>query len=146
MAGELRLSRESLEAAFVKKVEELSGQNPYACYQCGKCSAGCLFAEHMDFLPGGIPVSVEVYDAQGNLVRRLEAKVVVGLGNPDRADEGVGIAVVEGLSPRPDLEVFASVKTGLDLAMALLPYERVLLVDAAPFRPVGEVVERWLAS
>jgi heterodisulfide reductase subunit C len=54
MAGELRLSRESLEAAFVKKVEELSGQNPYACYQCGKCSAGCLFAEHMDFLPNQI--------------------------------------------------------------------------------------------
>jgi hydrogenase maturation protease len=69
----------------------------------------------------------------------LKAKVVVGLGNPDRADDGVGLAVVEGLSPRPDLDVFASVKTGLDLAMALLPYERVLLVDAAPFLPVGEV-------
>jgi hydrogenase maturation protease len=69
----------------------------------------------------------------------LKAKAVVGLGNPDRADDGVGLAVVEGLSPRPDLDVFASVKTGLDLAMALLPYERVLLVDAAPFLPVGEV-------
>jgi hydrogenase maturation protease len=69
----------------------------------------------------------------------LKAKAVVGLGNPDRADDGVGPAVVEGLSPQPDLDVFASVKTGLDLAMALLPYERVLLVDAAPFLPVGEV-------
>ena len=68
-----------------------------------------------------------------------KAKAVVGLGNPDRADDGVGLAVVEGLSPQPDLDVFASVKTGLDLAMALLPYERVLLVDAALFLPVGEV-------
>lgn len=69
----------------------------------------------------------------------LKARAVVGLGNPDRADDGVGLAVVEGLSPRPDLDVFASVKTGVDLAMALLPYAQVLLVDAAPFLPVGEV-------
>jgi len=69
----------------------------------------------------------------------LKARAVVGLGNPDRADDGVGVAVVEELSPRPDLDVFASVKTGMDLAMALLPYKRVLLVDAAPFLPVGEV-------
>jgi len=69
----------------------------------------------------------------------LKAKAVVGLGNPDRADDGVGLAVVEGLSPRPGLDVFASVKTGMDLAMALLPYKQVLLVDAAPFLPVGEV-------
>jgi heterodisulfide reductase subunit C len=51
-----------LEAAFVKKVEELSGQNPYACYQCGKCSAGCLFAEHMDFLPNQILRLVQLGD------------------------------------------------------------------------------------
>jgi hypothetical protein len=69
----------------------------------------------------------------------LKAKAVVGLGNPDRADDGVGLAVVEGLSPRPDLDVFASVKTGLDLAMALLPYERVLLSGcrAVPSRGRG---------
>lgn len=51
MAGELRLAKENLEAPFLKKVEEISGQNVFACYQCGKCSAGCLFGEHMDLLP-----------------------------------------------------------------------------------------------
>lgn len=76
---------------------------------------------------------------RGNSSVALKASAVVGLGNPDRADDGVGPAVVEGLSPRPGLDVLTSVKTGIDLAMALLPYERVLLVDAAPFLPVGEV-------
>jgi len=69
----------------------------------------------------------------------LKASALVGLGNPDRTDDGVGLTVVEGFSPRPGLDVFASVKTGMDLALALLPYARVLLVDAAPFLPVGEV-------
>lgn len=62
MAGELSLSREGLLAPFVRKVQELSGQNPFACYQCGKCSAGCLFAEHMDFLSNQVIRLVQLGD------------------------------------------------------------------------------------
>ncbi len=40
--------------AFVKKVERLSGQDLLACYQCGKCSAGCPMAKHMDILPNQV--------------------------------------------------------------------------------------------
>ncbi len=36
---------------FVHEVELLSGQNLFSCYQCGKCSAGCAFANFMDMLP-----------------------------------------------------------------------------------------------
>jgi len=39
---------------LAEKVEELSGENLYACYQCGKCSAGCPMAEQMDFLPNQV--------------------------------------------------------------------------------------------
>ena len=39
---------------FVKKVEELSGQNLLACYQCGRCSAGCPSAPFMDLLPNQV--------------------------------------------------------------------------------------------
>ncbi|MBC7318507.1 4Fe-4S dicluster domain-containing protein, partial [Candidatus Bipolaricaulota bacterium] len=38
------------------------GQNPFACYQCGKCSAGCLFAEHMDLLPNQVIRLVQLGD------------------------------------------------------------------------------------
>lgn len=37
--------------AFVEKIERLSGQDLLACYQCGKCSAGCPMAKYMDILP-----------------------------------------------------------------------------------------------
>ena len=34
-----------------EKVEELSGENLFACYQCGMCSAGCPLTEEMTLLP-----------------------------------------------------------------------------------------------
>ncbi len=37
--------------AFINKVEALSQQELLACYQCGKCSAGCPMAKYMDILP-----------------------------------------------------------------------------------------------
>jgi heterodisulfide reductase subunit C len=37
--------------AFIDKVESLSNQDLLACYQCGKCSAGCPMAKYMDILP-----------------------------------------------------------------------------------------------
>ena len=35
-------------------VEEISGEDLSACYQCGKCSAGCPAAGSMDMLPSQI--------------------------------------------------------------------------------------------
>ncbi|MEM2925387.1 MAG: 4Fe-4S dicluster domain-containing protein [Methanocellales archaeon] len=37
----LVLSSAKIQSSEIKKIEELSGQNIFACYQCGKCSAGC---------------------------------------------------------------------------------------------------------
>ena len=39
---------------LLAKVEELSGENLYACYQCGKCSAGCPMVDQMDLLPNQV--------------------------------------------------------------------------------------------
>jgi heterodisulfide reductase subunit C len=39
---------------FIDRVSELSGENIYSCYQCGRCSAGCPFAGEMDVLPNQI--------------------------------------------------------------------------------------------
>ncbi|MBN2092468.1 4Fe-4S dicluster domain-containing protein [candidate division KSB1 bacterium] len=50
----IKLSRESVQSDFVKKVAEISGQNLLACYQCGKCSAGCPSVAEMDILPNQI--------------------------------------------------------------------------------------------
>lgn len=48
------LTRKKIKDSFVDKVQELSGQNLLACYQCGKCSAGCPAVADMDILPNQI--------------------------------------------------------------------------------------------
>jgi len=50
----INLSRKKNRDSFVDKVQELSGQNLLACYQCGKCSAGCPAVDEMDILPNQI--------------------------------------------------------------------------------------------
>jgi heterodisulfide reductase subunit C len=47
----IELNLKKLRSDFVKKIEELSGQNLLSCYQCGKCSAGCPMVSAMDILP-----------------------------------------------------------------------------------------------
>lgn len=50
----VRISSARLRSPFVAKVEKVAGQKLLACYQCGKCSAGCPMAPHMDVLPNQI--------------------------------------------------------------------------------------------
>jgi heterodisulfide reductase subunit C len=50
----IRLSRNDAQNAIIKKIENISGQNVLACYQCGKCSAGCPMVSLMDLLPNQI--------------------------------------------------------------------------------------------
>jgi heterodisulfide reductase subunit C len=48
--SEIRTKRNFL----VERIEELSGENIFACYQCGKCSAGCPMVEEMEILPNQV--------------------------------------------------------------------------------------------
>jgi len=48
------LSTRKVRGDFLARVEELSGQSIWACYQCGGCSAGCPVAEEMDLLPNTV--------------------------------------------------------------------------------------------
>ncbi len=50
----VNISKNKIKDPFVLKVQELSGQNLLACYQCGKCSAGCPAVSQMDILPNQI--------------------------------------------------------------------------------------------
>lgn len=45
------LKNKTEEFGFIQELEELSGENLFACYQCGKCTAGCPLAFSMDILP-----------------------------------------------------------------------------------------------
>ena len=50
----LRITSARAGSDFVARIEKVSGQKLLACYQCGKCSAGCPMAAHMDVLPNQI--------------------------------------------------------------------------------------------
>jgi heterodisulfide reductase subunit C len=48
------ISIKEVRGPFVRQVEEISGQNPLACNQCGKCSGGCPVVAEMDVLPSQV--------------------------------------------------------------------------------------------
>ncbi len=50
----INISKKKIKDPFIAKVQELSNQNLLACYQCGKCSAGCPAVSQMDILPNQI--------------------------------------------------------------------------------------------
>jgi len=50
----LKLSADVIKGDLVERVAELSGQNLSACYQCGRCSAGCPVVEDMDIVPSEV--------------------------------------------------------------------------------------------
>jgi len=45
-----------------KTVEEISGENIFKCYQCGKCSATCPVVDSMDMAPNKIIRLVQIGD------------------------------------------------------------------------------------
>jgi heterodisulfide reductase subunit C len=47
----IELTRHKVHNEFAKKVELISGQNLFACYQCGNCTAGCPVAFAMEIGP-----------------------------------------------------------------------------------------------
>jgi heterodisulfide reductase subunit C len=61
--GKSTVSFESMEEV-VAKIEELSGQNIFDCYQCGMCSAGCPMTEQMDLLPNQIVHALQIKDPE----------------------------------------------------------------------------------
>ncbi len=47
----IEISGRKVHNEFSQKVEEISGQNLFACYQCGNCTAGCPVSFAMDLGP-----------------------------------------------------------------------------------------------
>jgi heterodisulfide reductase subunit C len=67
----IKLSAEKLQSEFVQRVTTISGQDLWACNQCGKCSAGCPVVFDMDLLPSQV-----IRLAQLGLEEALEAEAI----------------------------------------------------------------------
>ena len=50
----LKIKNKDIKNELVQKVEELSGEDVFKCYQCGNCSSGCPVVEYMDISPNQV--------------------------------------------------------------------------------------------
>jgi heterodisulfide reductase subunit C len=51
-------------------IQEISGQDVRACYQCGKCTAGCPLASGMDLMPNQILRLIQLGESEQALSAR----------------------------------------------------------------------------
>jgi len=68
----VKLSAGTVHSDLVRRVEEISGQDLLACYQCGECSAGCPVAFAMDMLPSQVIRLVQL----GQVEEALESETI----------------------------------------------------------------------
>lgn len=83
---------------LLREVEQLSGQNLFACYQCGKCTAGCPLAFSMDILPHTIIRLMQLGQLHSVLNSNSPWHCVACLTCSSRCPKGVDLArVMEAL-------------------------------------------------
>jgi heterodisulfide reductase subunit C len=68
----ISLSKRNLLSELLQQVKDLSEQNLQACYQCGKCAAGCPSIEAMDILPSQVIRLVQL----GQVEKAMSSKAV----------------------------------------------------------------------
>lgn len=50
----IQLKNKDIKNDLVKKVQEISSQDVFDCYQCGNCSSGCPVVDYMDLAPNQV--------------------------------------------------------------------------------------------
>jgi len=50
----IKVNARNIRNDLVKKIEDISGQNVFDCYQCGNCSSGCPVVDYMDISPNQV--------------------------------------------------------------------------------------------
>lgn len=66
------ISKEKILSEEIQKIQEISGENIYKCYQCGNCSAGCPASDFMDIQPHQVIRLLQI----GQLEEILKANTV----------------------------------------------------------------------
>jgi heterodisulfide reductase subunit C2 len=63
-------ARLKTENDVIAAIKEISGEDVRACYQCGKCTAGCPLAPTMDLMPNQILRLIQVGEHEQALKSR----------------------------------------------------------------------------
>src|SRR3989338_8242873 len=98
METTLRITSAHAGSSFVARIEKISGQKLLACYQCGKCSAGCPMAAYMDVLPNQMIRMAQLGMKQQLLETRAIGRCVACRTCNSRCPKGIRIAeIIEAL-------------------------------------------------
>ena len=68
----MKLSAKKQDDEMIAVIQEISGEDVRACYQCGKCTAGCPLASSMDLMPNQILRLIQV----GEYEEALRARAI----------------------------------------------------------------------
>ena len=55
---------EAIRPDLAREIERKSGENPFLCYQCVRCSSGCPLTEFFDYNPNQILRLVQIGDEE----------------------------------------------------------------------------------
>ncbi len=86
------LNQTVLQHDLLRRLEELSGQEVMACYQCGNCSAGCPAAGAMDLLPNLIIRLLQLGQVEAALRSRAIWYCAACLQCEARCPKGIDLA------------------------------------------------------
>jgi len=89
-----RLSKKKIKNREVEKIEDISGQSVFDCFQCGNCSSGCPVVEYMDLAPNQVLRLTQL----GQIDRVLESETIwicsTCLQCSTRCPKGIDVAKV----------------------------------------------------
>jgi len=60
----LKISKQTINDQFRRKIREISGQNVQQCFQCGTCSGSCPMNEDISLMPRQIMIMLQYGQAE----------------------------------------------------------------------------------
>lgn len=127
---------ESLHSPPVQRLSEVSGAKLLRCYQCGRCSAGCPMAAHMDVLPHQVLRHAQMGHVREVTASRTPFVCAACLACSVRCPRGVPIAEV-----MEALRTMVLRERSSDRRLRLNPEERAGLPAIALICAYRKVVE-----
>jgi Fe-S oxidoreductase len=135
---ETETETEILSGTLAARVRSGSGENPYKCYQCKKCSTGCPVAQFADVHPAQIMRAVQLGDEAMSVDSRFIWLCTGCQTCSTRCPQGIDIAAI-----MDELRIIAREDGRVRKDM---PFARILDLNFRSFKRWGRLYELELIS
>jgi Fe-S oxidoreductase len=124
---------QALSGALAARIRSGSGENPYLCYECKKCSTGCPVAEFADVHPAQIMRAVQLGDEARSVGSRFIWLCTGCETCTTRCPQGIDVASIMN-----ELRIIARHEGRV---RADMPFARSLDINYRSFRRWGRLYE-----